>query len=233
MSDFITAKSSGDAKRDPVRIVVVQGEARPAVDVDDEELVMTFPHLLVRESLAFIGLSLGLVLLSIFVDAPLGDLADPTRTPNPAKAPWYFVGLQELLHYYPPVVAGVVLPSLLLFALAIVPYARINLVRAPLERKHLPAVAIAVAAISLVLAFGAHHVVWPLLVPLWLVGGVMLLGAASHSSRKFFVWLRSRSLPFWIFLWFLVAATTLTLIGMLFRGPGWSVTLPWRDGIFG
>ena len=50
-------------------------------------------------------------------DAPLEELANPLQTPNPAKAPWYFLGLQELLHYFPPVVAGVLIPALVVLAL--------------------------------------------------------------------------------------------------------------------
>ena len=53
-------------------------------------------------------------------------LADPMHTPNPAKAPWYFLGLQELLHYFPPVVAGVLIPGLVVLALIVIPYFNIN-----------------------------------------------------------------------------------------------------------
>ncbi len=60
-------------------------------------------------------------------NAPLEDLADPMHTPNPAKAPWYFLGLQELLHYFPPVVAGVLMPGLVVMALIVIPYFNINI----------------------------------------------------------------------------------------------------------
>src|SRR6516225_5525589 len=130
MSDFSVEKGD-NARQVPVRLLFVQGDERPAVDASDEDQVMTFPHLVLREAIAFLGLSLVLVTLSLVADAPLEELADPTRTPNPAKAPWYFLGLQELLHYYPPVISGVLLPGLLIVALAVIPYARINLERAP------------------------------------------------------------------------------------------------------
>ena len=67
-----------------------------------------------------------LVLISLFWNAPLEGLADPMRTPNPAKAPWYFLGLQELLHYFPPVVAGVLIPTLVVLALIVIPYFNVN-----------------------------------------------------------------------------------------------------------
>ena len=68
-----------------------------------------------------------LVLLSLLWDAPLEGLANPMQTPNPAKAPWYFLGLQELLHYFPPVVGGVLIPTLVVLALIVIPYFGINI----------------------------------------------------------------------------------------------------------
>src|SRR5581483_1605841 len=61
---------------------------------------MTYPHLLIREAIVFMILVISLVTIALFWDAPLEQLANPLLTPNPAKAPWYFLGLQELLHYF-------------------------------------------------------------------------------------------------------------------------------------
>src|SRR6266581_3788821 len=77
---------------------------------------MTFPHLIVREVILFQIVVIGLALAAILFDAPLQGIANPLETPNPAKAPWYFLGLQELLHYFPPVVSGVLMPTLVLAA---------------------------------------------------------------------------------------------------------------------
>ncbi len=231
-----TVVAGDDARDNPVRVVVVQGDERPAVDADDEPVVMTFPHLIVRELIAFLALSLVLIAVSLRFDAPLEEIADPTQTPNPAKAPWYFLGLQELLHYYPPLVSGVLLPTLLIVALAVIPYAEINLTRAPLgAREHprrLTTVWMVIAALCLVFYFTGSQPVWPFIGTLLLVGAAMTVGAVSSSQRAAIVWLRSRSLPFWIFAWFLLAATVLTIIGVFFRGPGWSFVLPWRDGVY-
>ncbi len=230
------ATGGDNAQKVPVRVVVVQGEERPPVDVTDEPMVMTFPHLLVRELIAFLALSLVLILLSLFANAPLEEIANPTRTPNPAKAPWYFLGLQELLHYYPPLVSGVIMPGFLIVALVIIPYAKINLERRPLvEQKRSGMLLIlwgVIAALSLIFYFTGSEPVWPFIGTLLLVGVGMTLGATSTSKNPMLVWLRSRSLPFWIFSWFLLAATVLTLIGVFFRGPGWRFILPWRDGIY-
>jgi len=197
---------------------------------------MTFPHLLVRELIAFLAASLFLVILALVANAPLEEIANPLRTPNPAKAPWYFLGLQELLHYYPPVVSGVLLPGLVVVALAVIPYFRVNLERAPFWEGRaalkLVAIWVGVAALSVTFAFTGAHPVWPLIGTLWVVAVAMSVGAVRSGPGRVSRWLHSRSIAFWIFLWFLLAATALTVVGVFFRGPGWSFTLPWRDGIY-
>jgi quinol-cytochrome oxidoreductase complex cytochrome b subunit len=220
----------------PLVVMVLQGEERPAVDADNEPVVMTVPHLLVREAIAFLALSLTLIVLALVADAPLEEIADPTRTPNPAKAPWYFLGLQELLHYYPPLVSGVLLPALLIVALIVIPYFEINLARPPLGAgKHgqrLRLVWIVIVALCALFYCTGSQPVWPFIGTLIFIGVAVSVGAVGPASSRVVGWLRSRSLPFWIFAWFLLAATVLTVIGVFFRGPGWSFTLPWRDGVF-
>jgi hypothetical protein len=88
--------------------------------------VHTWPYLLRIELVASIAALILLAVLSIRVDAPLEQLADPDRTPNPSKAPWYFLGLQELLVYFDPWIAGVVLPLLIIAGLALIPYLDTN-----------------------------------------------------------------------------------------------------------
>jgi quinol-cytochrome oxidoreductase complex cytochrome b subunit len=87
-----------------------------------EEKVDVWPHLVSREFLAAVVCLLVLVVWSIVIDAPLESLADANSTPNPAKAPWYFLGLQEMLVYFDPWIAGVLLPSLIIGGLAVIPY---------------------------------------------------------------------------------------------------------------
>jgi hypothetical protein len=225
-----------NARQAPVRLVVVQGERRPPVDASDEPQVMSMPHLFLREGIALVTLSLVLVLLAIFVDAPLEEIANPQKTPNPAKAPWYFLGLQELLHYYPPIFSGVLLPGLVILALVVIPYFNVNVRREALwatdVRKKLLYLWLSVAALSAVFLFTGAHPVWPIVITLWTVAVVMTLPALHAQPSGAVLWLRERSLAFWIFLWFLLASTALTVIGVLFRGPGWQFTLPWRDGVF-
>jgi quinol-cytochrome oxidoreductase complex cytochrome b subunit len=220
---------------DSIRLVIPE-EPDVTLDPSDEPVVMTFPHLLLREVVAFLALAVLLALMSLLFDAPLEAIADPSRTPNPAKAPWYFLGLQELLRYYPPVVAGVLLPSLCLIALAVIPYFRVNVERAPLwgsaPLRRLALLWLAIAAISAGFGIGAGGMVWSIVIPLWLVGATMSAGALPWRGGRVGPWLRTRSLPFWIFTWFVTSAIVLTTVGALFRGPSWHFTLPWRDGIY-
>ena len=122
--------------RDPLatsrRVALVRPDTRPAVRPGEDRYVMTYPHLILREVILFQVVVIALAIAAFVFDAPLEGIANPLETPNPAKAPWYFLGLQELLHYFPPIVAGVLMPALVVIALAIIPYARINLTAGPL-----------------------------------------------------------------------------------------------------
>jgi hypothetical protein len=92
--------------------------------VDDK--IHTWPHLVRMEFLVALFVLVVLTLWSITINAPLEEPANPTRTPNPSKAPWYFLGLQEMLVYFDPWHAGVVLPSLIIVGLMVIPYIDIN-----------------------------------------------------------------------------------------------------------
>ena len=88
--------------------------------------VHVWPHLVVREFLAALTVIVLIWVISIAFNAPLEEKANPAVTPNPAKAPWYFVGLQELLAYFDPWVAGVAIPSIVVLGLLAIPYLDVN-----------------------------------------------------------------------------------------------------------
>jgi hypothetical protein len=92
--------------------------------IDDK--IHTWPHLVRGEFLVALFVTVVLTLWSITIDAPLEEPANPTRTPNPSKAPWYFLGLQEMLVYFDPWHAGVVLPTLIIIGLMVIPFIDIN-----------------------------------------------------------------------------------------------------------
>lgn len=95
-------------------------------EAKNDERVQVWPNLVRVEFLAMIAVLVILSVWSITIDAPLEEAANPALTPNPSKAPWYFLGLQELLVYFDPWIAGVVLPSIIIVGLMAIPYIDIN-----------------------------------------------------------------------------------------------------------
>jgi len=114
-------------------IVPPEGIQRTVKRQDDK--VNVWPHLLAAEFLSLLLMTAFLLIFSTFKDAPFRELANPSLTPNPSKAPWYFLGLQELLRYFHPMVAGVTIPGLGLFGLMALPYADKNPSNKPERRK--------------------------------------------------------------------------------------------------
>ena len=90
------------------------------------EKVHVWPYLVRLEFLCAILVAVFLTVWSIVIDAPLEEAANPTKTPNPSKAPWYFLGLQDILVYFDPWFAGVVAPSLIIIGLMLIPYLDVN-----------------------------------------------------------------------------------------------------------
>src|SRR5271169_3597230 len=123
---------SSDAKKEPRRIVFITRNTSAKVKDERGPQLMTYPHLLVREAIVFEVLVIAMVVIALFWDAPLEQLANPLLTPNPAKAPWYFLGLQELLHYFPPLLAGIIIPTLVVIGLVVIPYFNVNVQGKPL-----------------------------------------------------------------------------------------------------
>jgi cytochrome b-561 len=101
---------------------------------DDEDLVFSYPYAFFREGIALLLTVTSVMATSLFWQAPLEELANPAKTPNPAKAPWYFLGLQELVSHS-ALLGGVVVPALIVLALVAVPYLDPNPSRRPADRK--------------------------------------------------------------------------------------------------
>jgi quinol-cytochrome oxidoreductase complex cytochrome b subunit len=107
----------------PYRLLaLVKQDAVVRVQKEPDDTVMTWPHLLSIEFFAAAVMSIFLILMGVFINAPLEELANPNVTPAVAKAPWYLVGVQELLAYFHPVVAGVLSIAFILVGAALVPY---------------------------------------------------------------------------------------------------------------
>src|SRR5579862_6224354 len=116
-------------------LALVRQEGVTRVDKEPEDTVDAWPHLVSMEFIAAAAITILMIVMAIFYNAPLLEQANPNIAENPAKAPWYFLGLQELLHYFPPVVAGVLIPTFVLLGLALVPYIDRNPSNRPQDRK--------------------------------------------------------------------------------------------------
>jgi menaquinol-cytochrome c reductase cytochrome b/c subunit len=130
-------------------LALVPPEGIQRVEREQGDRVNVWPHLLIEEFVAMFVLSVGLVVFSTFLNAPLRELANANLTPNPSKAPWYFLGLQELLRYFHPMVAGISIPTFILVGLAAVPFVDRNPSTRPGDRK------IALTLFTMMFMFGA------------------------------------------------------------------------------
>ena len=116
-------------------LTVVKSGSIQDVKSKPQDKVHVWPHLLVVEFVAALFITAFTLIFSIFVNAPLLELANYNQTPNPSKAPWYFLGLQELLTMFHPMVAGVTIPGIGLLALMLAPYIDKNPSKKPEDRK--------------------------------------------------------------------------------------------------
>ena len=132
--------------------VVKAGSIQDVKSVPTDK-VHVWPHLLVAEFVAALAMTAFTLVFSIFVNAPLLETANYNFTPNPSKAPWYFLGLQELLTMFHPMVAGVTIPGIGIFGLMLAPYSDRNPSQKPEDRKF------AIALFTLFLMFWAVLVI--------------------------------------------------------------------------
>ena len=116
-------------------LTVVKAGSIQDVKATPTDKVHTWPHLLIGEFVASMAMTAFLLVFSAVVNAPLLGMANPNRTPNPSKAPWYFLGLQELLTMFHPMVAGVTIPGMGLFVLGTAGYIDKNPSNKPEDRK--------------------------------------------------------------------------------------------------
>ncbi|OGU76322.1 MAG: hypothetical protein A2V93_06240 [Ignavibacteria bacterium RBG_16_34_14] len=220
---------STDSKEVPQRLAIIPERTPVKYELEkpDEKLVMTFPNLIIREVICFQLVVIVLALISLFFDAPLEELANLQNTPNPAKAPWYFLGLQELLHIFPPVVAGVLIPLLVLIALIVIPYFDINIKRSGLWNDQ-PKKTFVIFSSSiflfflLMIFFDAFSIAIPTLL-------IYILAVSPYFIKKENVFINALahlSLAEWIMTWFVFVSVLLIIIGTYFRGPGWNWVWP-------
>ena len=207
----------------------------PVVDRDVENTVLSWPNLLRAEAALWVLCLAGVIVYSFFIDAPLKELANPLIPENPAKAPWYFLGLQELLSYS-AFMGGVGLPGLALLGLALIPYldreeqhvgvwfSNKQGKRVALESLIVSAIVI-VGLLSFVINFGWFRNWWPnvpqLLITLINPGniwvGFMVLWSVYVIKRTG----STRMGAIALFTMFLISYLIYTYVGTELRGPNW------------
>ena len=116
-------------------LTVVKSGSIQDVKASPGDKVHVWPHLLAAEFTAALFITAFTLVFSLFINAPLLELANHNETPNPSKAPWYFLGLQELLTMFDPMIAGVTIPGVALILLAFAPYVDKNPSLRPEDRK--------------------------------------------------------------------------------------------------
>jgi len=222
---------------------VVQPRAPEEAPVADAPRVLALPHLLLREFVAALVLLAVVVNVAALVPAPLGPAANPGMSPNPAKAPWYFMGIQELLLHFDPLFAVVLLPFALLVALAAVPYLRYDADTSGIwfvSRRGRGLAARAALLALLVTPFAVVLDEYVIDLPGWFpwLPGAIANGVLPAGAIGVGLWLAARSLRrraaatrdevvLTMVVFVAVAFAVLTTVGVWFRGPGMALTWPW------
>jgi quinol-cytochrome oxidoreductase complex cytochrome b subunit len=117
-------------------LTVVKARAIQNVKAEPTDKVNTWPHLMLMEFGALMAITGLLVIMAVIIHSPLLDPANVNLTPNPSKAPWYFLGLQELLSYFDPQIAGVMIPTFTgMIGFMLVPFVDRNPSTRPSDRK--------------------------------------------------------------------------------------------------
>ncbi len=215
----------------------------PLVDKGPNNTALSFPIVALLEAVLLLGTTLLVFVFSLLRNAPLEDIANPTLTTNPAKAPWYFVGLQELLEHMHPLVAGVIIPTVLVLFLFAIPYLdgdragagewftsprgkRITLWSAIYAVIMMPLLILGDNALNLreALRGVAPDFIAQILLPALIITLAGWLPALAllrwrPTAREFLLCL---------FTVMIVAAVVFTASGFLFRGPGFKLYLPWQ-----
>jgi len=216
------------------------------VDKGPDDMVFSYPIVMIWELILFIGTMALLIGFSLIKDAPLEELANPLITTDPAKAPWYFMGLQELLEHMHPFFAGIVLPGVLVMFLLLIPY--LDNSRAGIGRwftsergKKITQwtalyTLIVFPAFALIDNFFPPRELFRDILPIWVTQSLIPMSILVILAfiPVIYVWrtgkgkTTARELIMALFTVLIVAAVVLTVIGFFFRGPGFELYWPWN-----
>jgi hypothetical protein len=223
-------------------VELVQGES-PMVGKGPDKTVFSFPVVLLWEIILLLGVTLAIFLFSLAKQAPLEEIANPQVTTDPAKAPWYFVGLQELLEHMHPTLAGVLIPTALVLFLIALPYidhsrTHVGVWFSTIRGRRITVwtsvytLIVMPAYILLDNAFSLRELLRDS-VPQWIAQGLLpaVILTVLVALPLLFLWRRkanTRELMLALFAVMVVSAVVMTVSGFLFRGPGFKLYWPWE-----
>lgn len=221
---------------------LMQGEG-PLVGKGPDNTVFSFPIVLLWEILLMLGVTFIIFIFSLIKQAPLEEIANPLVTTDPAKAPWYFVGLQELLEHMHPTLAGVVVPTFLIIFLVLLPYIdhdrqgagiwfssargkKIVLLTALYSLFVMP------GYIALDNAFSLRELLRGI-APIWVAQGLLpalIIALIVMIPVLILRWRKGNTHEVMLVLFTMLffSAMIFTVTGFLFRGPGFKLYLPWK-----
>lgn len=215
----------------------------PMVGKGPDDTVFSFPIVLLLEVILLLGVTFAIFLFSLLKQAPLGEIANPMITTDPAKAPWYFIGLQELLEHMHPTLAGVILPGILVLFLMAIPYIDYSQIGTGmwLASRREKRIAIFTALYTLIAmpayilldnAFTIREILRGK-VPQWVAQGLIpggILFILAMLPTLILLWRKAsrREIILALFTVMIVAAFVFTVTGFLFRGPGFKLYPPWE-----
>jgi quinol-cytochrome oxidoreductase complex cytochrome b subunit len=209
--------------------------------------VPAIPNLLLREIVVALVLLASVLVFSMLFNAPLGDKANPGLSPNPTKAPWYFMGIQEMLLHFHPIFALFVIPALMLIALLALPYINYELNTAGVwfastKGRRMALIAGVAAVIGTPLGILADEYLIEVAarlpaIPTWITNGLVPLAVLSAVIVAFYVFMQRKfaagntEAVQMVFVLVVAAFLVLTVTGIWFRGTGMKLVWPWNMGI--
>lgn len=222
-------------------LVEVMPRETPMVEKGPEDTRFSWPHLLIWEVLVFLGITLLVFVMSLLLQAPLREAANPDLTENPAKAPWYFLNLQELLLHMNPSLAGVIVPTIVIFFLMSIPYLdrAVKDVGIWFASRNGKLITLLTTIYTVPLLAGLilfdqyirvrSIVAQPEIIPGWIIP-IGVMGALCLGLYAIIRPLRpnTREVVIAYFTGFVVTWFVLTIVSTFFRGLGMNFTLPWE-----
>jgi hypothetical protein len=231
-----------DSNKSYALVELMRGEG-PMVDKGPEDTVFSFPIVLLWEIILLLGVTLAIFLFSLLKQAPLDEIANPMVTTDPAKAPWYFVGLQELLEHMHPTLAGIIIPGILVLFLIALPYIDYSRDKVGVWFSSQRGKWITIwASLYTLIVMPAYIVLDDMFTlrellresaPQWLAQGLLPAGimALLIVIPLLVLWRMKatrREIMLALFTMMLTSAVVFTISGFLFRGPGFKLYWPWE-----